>query len=186
MPTDPPDHRDEPQRSSGSTGDPPDPHDPATFDRLLGTLDYPMFIVTARDGDERAGCLVGFASQVSIRPPRFLACLSDKNRTYRVARRSSRIAVHMVPSDAGELAELFGGKTGDEVDKFARCSWHDGPHGLPILDACENWFVGTILEQRPLGDHVGFLLDPEHTQHGTGEGQFSFHRARRIDAGHDA
>lgn len=186
MPTDPPGHRDEPQRSSGSTGDPSDPHDPVTFDRLLGTLDYPMFIVTARDGDERAGCLVGFASQVSIRPPRFLACLSDKNRTYRVARRSSRIAVHMVPSDAGELAELFGGETGDETDKFAECEWHDGPHGMPILDACENWFVGTILEQRPLGDHVGFLLDPEHTQHGTGEGQFSFHRARRIDAGHDA
>ncbi len=186
MPTDPWPSEDEPTGSRRSPDDVPDPHDPATFDRLLGTLDYPMFIVTARDADERAGCLVGFASQVSIRPGRFLACLSEKNRTYRIARRSSRLAVHLVPSDAAALAELFGGRTGDDVDKFAACAWHDGPHGLPILDACENWFVGAVLEQRPLGDHVGFLLAPDHTHPGAPEGQFSFHRARRIDAGHEA
>lgn len=177
---------DEPTDSSGRTGEAPDPRGPAAFDRLLGTLDYPMFIVTARHQGERAGCLVGFASQVSIRPARFLACLSDKNRTYRVARQSTRIAVHLVPSDAGALARLFGGETGDEVDKFASCEWHDGPHGLPILDECENWFVGTIIEQLPVGDHVGFLLEPAYTHHGTAEGQFTFHRAKRIDAGHDA
>jgi hypothetical protein len=27
----------------------------------------------------------------------------------------------------GELAELFGGETGDEVDKFDRCEWRPGP-----------------------------------------------------------
>lgn len=186
MPTEPSRPEDEPTSVTGSASEPPDPHDPATFDRLLGTLDYPMFIVTARHGDERAGCLVGFASQVSIAPGRFLACLSEKNRTYRVARQSRRIAVHLVPSHADDLARLFGGETGDEIDKFAACAWHDGPHGLPILDVCENWFVGTVLEQRPLGDHVGFLLAPEHTHHGSSEGQFNFHRARRIDPGHPA
>ncbi|HEV3001376.1 MAG TPA: flavin reductase, partial [Solirubrobacteraceae bacterium] len=52
---------------------------------LVSDLDYPMFIVTATNGRERAGCLVGFATQTSIRPGRFLVCLSEKNRTYRVA-----------------------------------------------------------------------------------------------------
>ena len=42
------------------------------FEKLVSLLDYPMFVVTTRAGDESAGCLVGFASQVSIRPPRFL------------------------------------------------------------------------------------------------------------------
>jgi flavin reductase (DIM6/NTAB) family NADH-FMN oxidoreductase RutF len=177
---------DEPVGSSRRTSDAPDPRDPAAFDRLLGSLDYPMFIVTARHEDERAGCLVGFASQVSIRPARFLACLSEKNRTYRVARQGRRIAVHLVPSDAGDLAELFGGETGDEVDKFASCAWHDGPHGLPILARCENWFVGTILAQLPMGDHIGFVLEPDYTRLGAAESQFTFHRAKRIDAGHDA
>ena len=45
------------------------------FDELMGELDYPMFIVTAAREGERAGCLVGFATQTSIHPSRFLVCL---------------------------------------------------------------------------------------------------------------
>jgi hypothetical protein len=35
----------------------------------MAQLDYSLFIVTPAAGEERAGCLVGFASQVSIRRP---------------------------------------------------------------------------------------------------------------------
>jgi flavin reductase (DIM6/NTAB) family NADH-FMN oxidoreductase RutF len=154
------------------------------FDELMRLLDYPMFIVTARDEDERSGCLIGFATQASIHPGRFLACLSKKNHTYRVARHTGHLAVHFVPADAAELAELFGGETGDEIDKFERCAWHDGPHGVPLLDDCENRFVGAVRERLDLGDHVGFLLEPVAAEHGPDPGQFTFHRARRIDPGH--
>ena len=54
-----------------------------TFQRLVAQLDYPMFIATVPAGGDRAGCLIGFATQCSIHPPRFLAGISDKNRTYR-------------------------------------------------------------------------------------------------------
>jgi flavin reductase (DIM6/NTAB) family NADH-FMN oxidoreductase RutF len=70
------------------------------------------------------------------------------------------VAVHFVPISATELAELFGGQTGDDTDKFAHCNWHEGPHGLPILDACDHWFAAAILDRHPLGDHIAFLLDP--------------------------
>src|SRR5690242_15425133 len=95
----------------------------AGIDALLSELDYPMFIVTTAAGGERAGCLVGFASQASIHPARFLVCLSDKNRTYRIARDATHLAVHFVPADRADLAELFGGETGDEVEKLARTAW---------------------------------------------------------------
>lgn len=156
------------------------------FDDLVGGLDYPMFIATTRAEGELAGCLVGFATQCSIDPPRFLICLSDKNRTCRVARAADALAVHFVPSSAEDLAELFGGETGDEVDKFARCEWREGPRGLPILAECDNWFVGAILARHDLGDHVGFLLDPIEAQSGTPFDEFTFHRARRIEPGHEA
>jgi flavin reductase (DIM6/NTAB) family NADH-FMN oxidoreductase RutF len=155
------------------------------FHELTGELDYPMFIATTRVGGERAGCLLGFATQCSIDPPRFLVCLSDKNRTCRVAMRASALAVHFVPASAEHLAELFGGTTGDEVDKFARCEWHEGPAGLPILAECDNWFAATILARHELGDHVGFLLDPIAVNSGTRLDEFTFHRARRIEPGHE-
>lgn len=155
------------------------------FGELVGELDYPMFIATTRAGDEMAGCLVGFATQCSIDPPRFLICLSENNRTRGVACAASAIAVHFVPSSARRLAELFGGETGDEVDKFSWCEWREGPGGLPILGECDNWFVGEILAQYDLGDHTGFLLDPVEANAGTPFHEFTFHRARRIEPGHE-
>ena len=158
---------------------------PEAFGQLVGELDYPMFIATTRAGGERAGCLVGFATQCSIDPARFLVCLSDKNRTCRVARQAELLAVHFVPAAAEGLAELFGGETGDEVDKFSRCEWHEGRGGVPILDECDNWFVAAILARQDLGDHVGFLLDPVEAARGTPLDEFTFHRARRIEPGHE-
>jgi flavin reductase (DIM6/NTAB) family NADH-FMN oxidoreductase RutF len=156
------------------------------FHELAGELDYPMFIATTVADGERAGCLVGFATQCSIDPPRFLVCLSDKNRTYRVAARADALAIHFVPSSADRLAKLFGSQTGDEVDKFGRCEWREGPAGLPILAQCDNWFAGAILARHPLGDHVGFLLRPIAAHNGTPLDEFTFHRARRMAPGHDA
>jgi flavin reductase (DIM6/NTAB) family NADH-FMN oxidoreductase RutF len=156
------------------------------FDALMGELEYSMFIVTARAGDEPLGCLVGFATQSSIDPPRFLVCLSHVNHTFRRGHDAAHLGVHCVPEDAVELAELFGGETGDEVDKFARAAWHGGPHDVPLLDACPNRFVGRVLDRMDAGDHTAFLLEPVAVEHADGEAEFTFHRAKRIEPGHPA
>ena len=145
-----------------------------------------MFIVTAAAGAERAGCLVGFATQCSIDPPRFLVCISDKNRTHRVCERSEAVVVHLVPEDARELAELFGSETGDEIDKFERCDWRPGPLGVPVLDECGNWFAGRVLDRMHAGDHTALLLEPFEAASDPCEGAFAFHRARRMEPGHEA
>lgn len=161
------------------------PSQHAQFNRLMSLLDYPLFIVTTAAGEERAGCLIGFASQVSIHPPRFLACLSVKNRTYRVAVRASVLVVHLVPAHAEALAVLFGGETGDEVDKFSRCEWTPGPDGVPVLSDLEDWFAGRILSRSDLGDHCGFLLEPIEGQARRSGSQFTFRRAKWIEPGHE-
>lgn len=130
------------------------------FEKLVSMLDYPMYIVTTQADDERAGCLVGFTSQVSIGPPRFLVGLSERNHTFRVAQRATHLAVHLLPRRHRDLARLFGSETGDRTDKFARCAWREGPNRLPILDDAAGWFVGEVLSRDDLGDHVGFLLKP--------------------------
>jgi flavin reductase (DIM6/NTAB) family NADH-FMN oxidoreductase RutF len=131
-----------------------------SFPRLMVELDYPMVVVTAHGEEGPAGCLVGFGTQCSIDPPRYLVCLSDKNRTERVARHGEVLAVHFLTADDVDLARAFGEQTTDDTDTFSRCAWHPGPGGAPILDACGRWFVGAILERRPLGEHVAYFLQP--------------------------
>ncbi|MEV3987385.1 flavin reductase family protein [Streptomyces sp. NPDC049837] len=135
----------------------------AGLDAFSDLLDHPMYVVTAAAGGERAGCLVGFASQCSIHPPRFAVWLSTANRTYRVARHSTHLAVHLLHREQGELARLFGGETGDETDKFAHVAWQPRHGAVPVLTGACAWFVGRVHGRTGGGDHVGFLLDPVET-----------------------
>src|SRR3954453_17693371 len=120
-----------------------------------------MFIVTAlgRDG-ERSGCLIGFATQCSVKPPRFLACISKQNRTFDAVQHAEAIVIHFLGSAQRDLAELFGGETGDEVDKFELCRWSEGPFGIPGLAPAPGWLAGRIRERQEGGDRVAGLLEP--------------------------
>ncbi len=158
----------------------------AEFDRFVDGLAAPMQVVTTAAGDERAGCLVGFASEVSIDPPLFLVCISDKNRTHRLAQAAELMAVHLLGPDQRDLAELFGGETGDDVDKFARCSWKPGPEGVPLLDECPRVMVGRVLERHPWGDHVAHVLEPVLVEDRGGEPGLDLTDVEDVEPGHEA
>lgn len=156
------------------------------FDAFVEGLDYPMFVVTTAHDDRRAGCLVGFTTQASISPPRMLVCLSVNNRTYDVARDASVLAVHVLEPAQDALAGLFGGTTGDDVDKFQHCRWRRGPDGVPLLEECPRRLVGAVVARHELGDHVGFLLEPMSVEvSATGEA-LDYERVKDLEPGHPA
>jgi len=137
-----------------------------TFERICRSLDVPMSVVTAFDGRERSGCLVGFHTQCSIEPRRWVACISKANHTCGVAERAQWLAIHLLRQDQHGLAQFFGGVTGDAIaphEKFEYCAWQPGPGGTPILTGCD-WIAGRVLERFSGGDHVLFLI--EITDHG--------------------
>ncbi|HET9380189.1 MAG TPA: flavin reductase family protein [Streptomyces sp.] len=130
------------------------------MDVFTRRLDPDMCVVTASSGGERAGCLVGFASQCSLDPVRFVVWLSEANRTYRVARSAEVLAVHLLAREQHGLAELFGGHTGDHEDKLAHVRLREGYGGALVLQDAEAWFVGRVVLRAGGGDHVGFVLEP--------------------------
>ena len=158
------------------------------FSSIVAGLDYPMLVVTVASPAGRSGCLVGFSTQSSIDPPRFLICLSDKNHTYRVANAgATRLAVHLLGAGQEELAKLFGEETGDDVDKFARCGWQEGPDGVPVLDDAAAWFSGPILERHRTGDHVAYLIEIDAAEHRDRSATYlDFQAVRDMEPGHEA
>jgi flavin reductase (DIM6/NTAB) family NADH-FMN oxidoreductase RutF len=133
----------------------------ASIDTFTSCVESSLYVVTtaAPDG-QMAGCLVGFVTQCSIVPTRFLFCLSKENHTYAVAGRSSCVALHLLGEDQLEMASLFAEETGDSVDKFRYCRWHPGRGGAPILDDCPSWVEGSILERYDVGDHQANVMSP--------------------------
>ncbi|MFH0519381.1 flavin reductase family protein [Streptomyces sp. M41] len=161
----------------------------ADIDEFIGRLNPDMCVVTATAGGERAGCLVGFASQCSIRPVRFVVWLSEVNHTFRVARAAEFLAVHLLEREQRALAELFGGHTGDQEDKFGQVRWWEGHGGAVVLHDAPAWFIGRIVTRVDGGDHVGFVLDPvAHGGHGAREAHegplLRLDDARTISPGH--
>jgi flavin reductase (DIM6/NTAB) family NADH-FMN oxidoreductase RutF len=134
-----------------------------SFDDLMSMLDYPAFVVTTQAGGVPAGCLVSFATRTSVAPPRFLVGVAKTGHTFAVASRSQHMAVHVLARHQRVLAELFGGQTGHQINKFDRCSWRAGPQGMPILDDAIAWFVGRTVNWIDAGDHVAYLLEPVAT-----------------------
>jgi flavin reductase (DIM6/NTAB) family NADH-FMN oxidoreductase RutF len=157
------------------------------FDRFAAALDYPVFAVTACGAGERAGCLVGFATQSSVNPPiRFVVCISRQNHTQRVASEAEYLAVHVIPADRRDLAELFGSRTGDDTDKFAACRWEPGPGGTPLLTDCPSRFVGRVVGRFDGGDHEGVVLEVAEAWSSGDVRPLTFHEVRDLEPGHRA
>jgi flavin reductase (DIM6/NTAB) family NADH-FMN oxidoreductase RutF len=130
------------------------------FADFVARADAAALVVTAFDGRERSGCLVGFASQCSIEPPRLVVWLSTVNHTFGVATKADLVAVHLVAASARAVAKLFAEQSGDWTDKFDGLGTTDGPEGVPLLDDCPDRVVGRVLERLDVGgDHVGFVLE---------------------------
>ncbi|MGH9012145.1 MAG: flavin reductase family protein [Acidimicrobiia bacterium] len=146
-----------------------------------------MAIVTAAAPDgRRSGCLVGFWTQCSIHPPRVLACISRTNHTYAVATDAQVLGVHWLGADDRALAELFGGKLGEEVDKFERCPWRPGPGGVPVLDGVKGWVAGPVLERVDAGDHVAFVIDAAAGDaENPSADQLGFQAVQDLEPGHE-
>jgi flavin reductase (DIM6/NTAB) family NADH-FMN oxidoreductase RutF len=131
------------------------------FEKLVTAVARPMLVVTTVAGTARAGCLVGFHCQCSIEPPQYAVWLSKANRTFEIAMLAETYALHFLDEGDLGLAELFGTVTGDDEDKFERCSWHPGAGGVPLLDGCTTRMqMSRIAMHDAGGDHVCFVLAP--------------------------
>jgi flavin reductase (DIM6/NTAB) family NADH-FMN oxidoreductase RutF len=157
------------------------------FRTLATRLDPAMAVVTTVEGNERAGCLVGFHAQCSIAPFRYAVWLSKANHTFRVASRADVLAVHFLDRSQIDVATLFGTLSGDDVDKLALCGWDRGPGGVPLVRSCPNRFASRRLVLLDEGsDHACFVLEPMAFE---GDGDLVPMRlsdVAHLDAGHEA
>jgi flavin reductase (DIM6/NTAB) family NADH-FMN oxidoreductase RutF len=154
---------------------------------FVSVADYPLAVVTVvADDGELSGCLVGFFTQCSIEPSRFLVCLSKVNHTYVVSRRAAGMCLHLMGEDQVPVASLFGEQTGDMTDKFSRCRWHRGVTGAPVLEQCAAWVEGTVLDRYDVGDHEAVLMTPVSGGSGDGAGLLTLHHSPEFHPGHPA
>ncbi len=158
-----------------------------TIDAISAQLSYPMLAVAAARSQERDACLVGFSTQISIDPWRYLVGLSHRNRTFDLATESSHVVVHFLERDQLELARILGGSSAnDDVTKerYLARLWRGHEAGVARLAPCRSWFVGRVLARHPCGDHSAFVLEPVAGTAGDARfHQLDYQDVRDLDAG---
>jgi flavin reductase (DIM6/NTAB) family NADH-FMN oxidoreductase RutF len=158
----------------------------AAIASMVDRSDYPLYVATMASPDERSGCLVGFVTQCSIRPPRYLVCISKENHTWEVFQKTDSLALHLLGGDQHELASVFGEETGDTTDKFDQVAWTDGVTGSPVLSECAAWLEGRIIDRVDVGDHEAGVVTPVAGGGGTHPGEFTLSDGKDLEPGHPA
>jgi flavin reductase (DIM6/NTAB) family NADH-FMN oxidoreductase RutF len=127
---------------------------------VLERLDTTGCVVTAASGGERDGCFISYIAPCSIDPPRLLLLSSVETMTHTLILRSRALAVHPIGRKQKHLFELFGHRTGREVDKLAQIEWSSGETGSPVLREAIAYMEGRVIDTMECGDHTACLVEP--------------------------
>ncbi len=134
--------------------------DLSALDAVFDRLDTSGCVVTSAHNGRKDGCFVSFVAPASLDPQRMLVLTSHENLTHDIVDASGVLAVHILGSGNLAWVELFGHKTGREVDKFAGLTWREGMTGSPLLPDAVGWVEGRVLQSLDCGDHTARLVEP--------------------------
>lgn len=102
-------------------------------------------IITARGPEGRP---VGFTAtslaSLAATPPLATFNMARTASAWRAIEQTDHVVIHMLGARNRGLAEKL---AGPHDDRFVGDHWHEGPHGLPVLDGVTTWMVGRIVER---------------------------------------
>ncbi|MBQ6798817.1 MAG: flavin reductase [Oscillospiraceae bacterium] len=125
-------------------------------------LSYGLFVVTARDGDRDAGCIINTAAQLTDNPKRMTITVNKANHTHDVILKNGVFNISVLTEDAPfSVFQRFGFRSGRDTDKFE--GWGEesrSVNGVRYLAAYTNAFFSCrVIEARDCGTHTLFIAD---------------------------
>ena len=124
------------------------------FRTVLGHFPTGVCVVTAMEGDEPIGMVVGSFTSVSLDPP-LVAFLADRSSsTFPRIREATSFCVNVLAADQESLCRAFATRG---ADRFSRTSWRPAPSGAPILENVVAWIdcVPDVIHEA--GDHYIYI-----------------------------
>ncbi len=126
------------------------PVDPAAYREVLGHYPTGVTVVTAFDGDQPVGMVVGTFTSVSLDPPLVAFMPTRGSGTYARLARAESYCINVLAHDQLEVCRTMAVPSDD---KFARVAWQHSEHGAPSLDEAVAQIHCTPESQIEAGDH---------------------------------
>ena len=114
----------------------------------LFNIGYGLYVVTSNDGKKDNGLIVNTVTQVTSTPNRIAVTINKENYSHHVIKQTGKMNINCLTVDAPfKVFEVFGFKSGRNVDKFADCEPLRSDNGLVFLPRYINSFMSLKVEQ---------------------------------------
>lgn len=134
--------------------------DPQAKKLALRAINYGLYVLTARDGDELAAAGVNWLSQASFEPPLVVAAVKTDNDSHALVERTGAFAVNVLADDQLDVGKAFFRTTTVEGDTLNGYRFEPGPEtGCPLLVDLPYWFEARVTDTVRRGDHTVFVAE---------------------------
>ena len=131
--------------------------------KAFRAMSYGLYIISAKDGDKAAGCVVNTLVQVTSKPARVSVAINKENFTAGAVQRAGRFEAAVLTESAPmELIGTFGFHTSADTDKFAACEHAVDEAGVPYVTEHAAAHIGArVIEVLDVGTHMLFIGEVE-------------------------
>jgi crotonobetainyl-CoA:carnitine CoA-transferase CaiB-like acyl-CoA transferase len=128
------------------------PVDTRALRNALGSFATGVTVVTTRDGEGRPrGFTANSFTSVSLDPPLVLVCIAKTAASLESFLAAPFFGISVLGEDQREVSGLFASR---DPDKFAKCGWFEGRHGVPLIAGALGHFTCGRERTVDAGDHV--------------------------------
>ena len=123
--------------------------------KAFRSMNYGMYIISTKRGDELVGCVVNTFQQVTSKPARVSVAINKENYTAGAVLEAGRFEATVLSESASmELIGRFGFKTSAEIDKFAETPHSFDEAGVPFVTEGAVAHIGArVIESIDVGTH---------------------------------
>ncbi|MBV6656851.1 MAG: flavin reductase [Devosiaceae bacterium] len=133
---------------------------PDTFIDGMRALAGAVNVLTTQVGGQRYGLTATAVCSLSTTPPRLIACVNQKGRTFGALRDSGVVAVNSLDASQCDVATAFAGAGAPDVDRFETGDWLEGAvDGCPVLKGACVTFECRIAEVIEAASHGILICD---------------------------
>ena len=120
--------------------------------RILGHFVTGVTVITTKDTNGAPfGLTANAFTSLSLNPPLVLICVDKGAQCYSCFVESNIFVINFLHEDQQEISRRFATKG---VDKFAGLNWHQGAHGVAVLDGAIGHLECKIVQSHEGGDHT--------------------------------
>jgi flavin reductase (DIM6/NTAB) family NADH-FMN oxidoreductase RutF len=134
--------------------------DPQDKKVALRAINYGLYVLTTRDGDEVAAAGTNWLTQTSFDPPLVVAGVKADGGAATIIGRTGTFAVNVLGADQLDIGKAFFRSTEVEGNVVNGYEFEDGPAtGSPLILDTSYWFECRVTDTVDRGDHTIFVAE---------------------------